>query len=62
MKKLVVLFILALSLVGGGQASADGDSYFEVGVTWETPVEPSLPDGVTWESFDPSLPDGVTWE
>jgi hypothetical protein len=49
MKKLSLILVLALSLVGGSQASADS-SWFELGVTWEWEQEASSPDvGVTWE-------------
>lgn len=47
MKKLTLILVLALSLVGGSQASADS-SCFETGVTWEQ-EGPSLDVGVTWE-------------
>jgi len=47
MKKLIAMLVLALSLVGGSQASADS-SWFDVGVTWEQQGS-SLDVGVTWE-------------
>lgn len=46
MKKLTLIVVLALSLVGGSQASAD--SLFDVGGTWEQEGS-SLDAGVTWE-------------
>jgi hypothetical protein len=47
MKKLTLMLVLALSLVGGSQAFADS-SWFDVGVTWEQQGS-SLDVGVTWE-------------
>ena len=47
MRKLTLTLVLALSLVGGGQASAD-TSWFDEGLTWEQQGS-SLDVGVTWE-------------
>lgn len=47
MKKLMAMLVLALSLVGGSQASADS-SWFDVGFPWEQQGS-SLDVGVTWE-------------
>ena len=46
MKKLIAILVLALSLVGGSQASADS-SWFDAGFTWEQASTPDV--GVTWE-------------
>jgi len=46
MKKLTLILVLALSLVGGSQASADS-SWLDVGFAWEPGS--SLDAGVTWE-------------
>jgi hypothetical protein len=48
MKKLTLILVLALSLVGGGHASADSPCFD--GVTWEWDQNSFVPDiGVTWE-------------
>ena len=46
MKKLTLMLVLALSLVGGGHASADS-SWFDAGDCEQNTTLPDI--GVTWE-------------